>query len=197
MHICLLNTQVFIFLFLWLLMLPINGSGEELVTGIDKIEIAKITDDGKLIKPSNIDEWNFLGTILGHGYPQDDNRKFSRENPGLIHVVQIEPKAYRYLKQHKKYADGTMLALSFYSTQEKPAPLTDGVVQKHLTAFEIHILDKEKYKDKRAFFIFEGYELKANMIPPGNACVTCHNEEGAFDGTFTQFYPVIRDDILK
>jgi hypothetical protein len=34
-------------------------------------------------------------------------------------------------------------------------------------------------------------------VPPGNACVRCHVDHGAFDGTFAQFYPTLRPLIPK
>ncbi len=161
-----------------------------------RIDAAQFDSANRLVRPANIDEWIFLGATVGHGYPEEGGKKFSAENPGAIQVIQMEPAAYGYLKEHKKYADGTMISLSFYNTQEQPSPAVEGVVQKDLMNFEIHIIDKKMYKDTRAFFLYETGSDVANMIPEGNVCVTCHNKEAHFDGTFTQFYPVIRDEIL-
>ncbi|WP_308375580.1 cytochrome P460 family protein [Microbulbifer sp. RZ01] len=149
-----------------------------------------------MIRPGNIDQWIFLGATVGHGYPDGESRSFSLNSPGMIQIVQMEPGAYRYLKQHGNYADGTMLSLSFYNTQEKPSPAVDGVVQKDLASFEIHILDREKYSDKRAFFLFQNGDNTAGMIPKGNACIDCHEKDAEYDGTFVQFYPVLRDRLL-
>jgi hypothetical protein len=33
------------------------------------------------------------------------------------------------------------------------------------------------------------------VLPAGNACITCHLKNGAFSGTFAQFYPAIRHRI--
>ena len=38
---------------------------------------------------------------------------------------------------------------------------------------------------------------EGSPLPPGNACVSCHIDHGAFDGTFAQFYPTIRPLIPK
>jgi len=162
-----------------------------------RIDAAEFNSVDQLQRPANLDEWIFVGAIVGHGYPNGDARHFSAASPGRIQVVQMEPRAYRYLQQHGEYADGTMLALSFYATQENPAPVVDGVVQGELASFEIHLLDKQQYADRSAFYSFSSDGSAASMIPAGNNCVACHREDGAFDGTFVQFYPSLRQRLLQ
>jgi hypothetical protein len=162
----------------------------------ERIQVAEYDSSDRLIRPGNIDEWILLGASVGHGYPGGESRGFSLDSPGLIQIIQMEPAAYQYFKKHKQYADGTMLALSFYNTQEEPSPAVDGVVQDDLATFEIHLIDKQGFEDKRAFYLFSGEDRIAPMVSAGNDCVDCHNKHAKFDGTFTQFYPVARDDIL-
>lgn len=168
-----------------------NGSA-----AVERIDAAEFDSADRLQRPAKLDEWVFVGAVVGHGYPQGDARRFSAASPGQIQVVQMEPRAYRYLQDHGEYADGTMLALSFYDTQQTPAPAVDGVVQGELANFEIHLLDKQRFADRSAFYIFSGDRSAAPMIPAGNDCVACHREDGAFDGTFVQFYPNLRQRLL-
>ncbi|WP_346838278.1 cytochrome P460 family protein [Microbulbifer sp. SAOS-129_SWC] len=162
-----------------------------------RIDVARFDGADNLQRPVNLDEWIFVGAIVGHGYPDGDARHFSAASPGRIQVVQMEPGAYHYLQQHGEYADGTLLALSFYDTQKKPAPVVDGAVQGALSSFEIHLLDKQKFADRSAFYVFSNDASTAPMIPAGNNCVACHQKDGAYDGTFVQFYPALRDRLLK
>ena len=162
----------------------------------NRVAAARFDVGEKLQRPGNLDEWVFLGAIVGHGYPNSDERMFSADSPGMIQVVQMEPAAYRYLKQHGEYADGTMLALSFYNTEKKPRPEVDGAVQGQLASFEIHLLDQRKFTDRSAFYVFPNGTDAVAMIPAGNNCVACHKEDGAFDATFAQFYPPLRDRLL-
>ena len=37
--------------------------------------------------------------------------------------------------------------------------------------------------------MFGANSSEGSPVPPGNACVRCHVDHGAFDGTFAQFYP--------
>ena len=183
--------------FLFLICFFLLSSTYAQVKERERISVANFTDNGSLIRPANIDEWIFLGASVGHGYPQEHGAgSFSISNPGKIQIVQMESSAYKYFKSRGHYADGTMLSLSFYNISKAPEPAVDGLVQGSLETFEIHLLDKERFKDKRAFYLYSGYETAASMIPEGNDCVVCHNNEAHFDGTFTDFYPVIRDEIF-
>src|SRR5215510_16410112 len=77
----------------------------------DKIEVARLTADGKLQKPADLDHWVFLGTSLGMGY---NPGSFNAARPGQFQVALMEPTAYRYFLEHGTYAPGSMFLLSFY-----------------------------------------------------------------------------------
>lgn len=154
----------------------------------DNINKAVFNQQGQLVKPNNLDEWIHLGSNVGHGYNEGE---FDPRSPGTFHIVEIEPSAYAYFKQHGHYANGTMIALSFYQVAEKTNPRLNGLSQGDLVSFEIHLIDNQ-YDDGRAFFNF-GLNHETDMIAAGNRCVECHREEGAFASTFTQFYPKMRE----
>ena len=59
-------------------------------------------------------------------------------------------------------------------------------------------------KTKKCVWVFVGASIGGDysdadgegfsaMLPPGNACVQCHDQHGDFNSTFVQFYPTIRD----
>jgi hypothetical protein len=160
-----------------------------------RLSAPQFTASDELIFPADTDRWVLLGTNIGGDY---SDAAFDPSHPGNIGVVQMEPSAYTYLLQNGEYADGTMFLLSFYETQAKPEPGLNGFVQGDLAAREIHVVDRVKYQDNRAFYMFgaDGGGPSA-MIPAGNECVQCHAEHGAFDSTFTQFYPTIRDIVSQ
>ena len=104
--------------------------------------VAQFTPSDELIFPANTDRWVVLGTNLGGDY---SDAEFDPKNPGTIGVVQMEPNAYDYLLENGKYANGTMILLSFYQTQEKPEPELNGFVQGGLSAMlRSPIMDPEK-----------------------------------------------------
>jgi hypothetical protein len=157
----------------------------------DNLGVAQYTENGELSRPGNLDEWIQTGASLGSEYSDEP---FDAANPGTIGTVQMEPAAYRYFLENRKYADGTMFLLSFYRAEGHSEPQLPGFVQGPLMAQEIHVLDKTRFGDGHGFFLFPNANVQASTrIPDGNECVTCHNEHGAFDGTFVQFYPKLRE----
>ena len=156
----------------------------------ESLGVAQFTPSDELIFPADTDRWVVLGTSIGGDY---SDAEFDPKDPGTIGVVQMEPNAYTYLLVNGKYANGTMLLLSFYVAQEKSEPELSGFVQGELSAREIHVIDRIKYQDSRAFYMFAADgNGPSEMLPAGNECVQCHAEHADFDSTFTQFYPTIR-----
>lgn len=150
------------------------------------LKVALYDDAGRLSLPADIDRWILMGANLGGDYAEAG---FDPANPGKIGVVQMEPAAYDYFLRHGEYADGSMLLLSFYTSEAKSRPQLQGFVQGDMTAREIHVIDKQRFQEGRAFFFYNPGESQAAALPPGNDCLRCHVDEGDFDGTFTQFYP--------
>jgi|SRR6185436_2879820 len=154
------------------------------------LDAAQFNAAGKLLKPANLDEWVFLGTSLGMGY---NPGSFNAARPGQFQVALIEPNAYRYFVKNRSFAPGSMLLLSFYDADTQSRSINqNGFTQADLTNFEIHLIDPARGADGRAFYTFQADATEGNLLPPGNGCVRCHTQHGAFQGTFAQFYPTIR-----
>src|SRR5262245_36077033 len=162
------------------------------------LQIAQFTADGKLQKPVDLDSWVFLGTSLGMGY---NPGSFNSAHPGQFQVVLMEPNAYRHFVENRSYAPGSMFLLSFYNSDTQQRSINqNGFTQADLTNYEIHVIDPAKgaQGDKgHAFEVLDAKATPGNPLPPGNACVRCHVDHGAFDGTFAQFYPTLRPLIPK
>lgn len=155
------------------------------------LAIASYNDKMELQYPGNLDEWIHMGSSLGSDYNQD---AFDPAHPGTLGVVLMEPNAYRYFKQHGEYADGSMFLLSFYKSETKTQPQLQGFVQGKLNSQEIHVIDKMRYSEGSAFFLYLTAEQTSSAkLPEGSPCITCHSAEGDYRSTFIQFYPTIRD----
>jgi len=154
------------------------------------LDAAQFNAAGKLLKPANLDEWVFLGTSLGMGY---NPGSFNAARSGQFQVALIEPNAYRYFVKNRSFAPGSMLLLSFYNADTQSRSINqNGFTQADLTNFEIHLIDPARGADGRAFYTFQADATEGNLLPPGNGCVRCHTQHGAFQGTFAQFYPTLR-----
>jgi len=149
-------------------------------------------DDGALNFPPDTATWVYMGTTLGGDY---NDAPFDPAAPATFGIVQMEPSAYRYFIDNGSYADGTMFLLSFYDSAAKSEPQLQGFVQGDLQNQEIHVIDKARFAEGRGFFFYRGGGTVTSVtakIPDGSDCVSCHNEHGAYDGTFTQFYPILK-----
>ena len=129
------------------------------------LQIARLTSDGKLQKPADLDSWIFLGTSLGMGY---NPGSFNAAHPGQFQVVLMEPSAYRYFVEHRTYAPGSMFLLSFYDSDKQQRSINqNGFTQADLTNFEIHLIDPTKGKDGRAFYMFDAKDTEGNRATAG------------------------------
>jgi hypothetical protein len=154
------------------------------------LNIARYDDQGRLSFPVDAATWVQAGSVLGGNYSE---APFDPARPGTIGVVQMEPKAYAYFLEHGEYADGTMFLLSFYAAQAKSQPQLSGFVQGDLRLREIHVIDKARFSEGRAFFQFEKPDQSSSArLGDDSPCIRCHTAEGARDGTFVQFYPTLR-----
>jgi hypothetical protein len=152
---------------------------------------AKFDTAGHVLRPGNLDQSVFLGAGLGMDY---NSKAFSVDHPGPFQIVLMEPAAYAYFRQRGRYADGTLLLPSFYATQKGASIDRAGFVLGDLSNFDIHMIDHARFaKEGRAFFTFGKNDRQSTALPEGGACVECHQPKGAFDGSFAQFYPLLRE----
>ncbi len=159
------------------------------------LRVAKFTSEGNLLKPADLQSWVFVGTSLGLGYNAE---QFKPTPPGLFQVVQMEPTAFRYFMENGHFAPGSMMLLSFYGTEARVSDSGTGYVQSGLKAQEIHLIDPARRADGgHVFYGFQPDGNEGKPMAPGNVCVRCHLEHGAFEGAFIQFYPVMSGRIPK
>lgn len=159
----------------------------------DNVGMARYSGANELAYPENTDMWIFMGSALGSEYGEEP---FDPADPGAIGVVTMEPSAYQYFRKHGHYADGTMFLLTFHPALAESSPQLPGFVQGDLAAQEIHVIDSQRFDEGRGFYIFPPDATPgalAGKIPDGSECVECHMNEAQYNGTFTQFYPIMRD----
>ena len=156
------------------------------------VDVARFTDDDQLIWPPDTDEWIFLGSSLGMGYSQAN---FDPDTPGMFQIVRMEPTAYQAFLETGEFVDGTMFSLHFYGTQTNISINRSGFVMGDLHLAEIHLKDRQRFPDGFNFYNFSNGQQTAAAVPLPNECVACHQEDGAYDGVFVQFYPVIHEHL--
>ena len=91
-----------------------------------------------------------------------------------------------------------MFLLSFYDADTQQRSINqNGFTQADLTNYEIHLIDPDNKEGHGVLHVRAGLHDGRPGAGPGNSCVRCHVQHGAFDGTFAQFYPTIRPRIPK
>jgi hypothetical protein len=148
------------------------------------------TSDGMMRLPANYREWIFLSSGLAmtygpagqtneHGEPRFDN-------------VFVSPAAYQSFLKTGNWPDKTIMVLEIRDSQSQASINTGGHFQTGLSAVEVHVKDTARFKSGWAFFGFEKSD-KAKPIPASASCYSCHEQHGAVDTTFVQFYPTLID----
>jgi cytochrome P460 len=140
------------------------------------------TKDGEMALPKNYREWVFLSSGIGMTYAST-----AGGNPNFENVF-VNPAAYQAFLKTGAWPDKTVLILEVRRSDSKISINKDGRVQTEVAAIEAHVKDSER--GGWAFYGF-GKADTAKLIPKTADCYSCHQQSGAVDSTFVQFYPTL------
>lgn len=148
------------------------------------------TSDGSMKLPANYREWVFLSAGLAMTYGPAGQTN-AEGNPRFDNVF-VQPAAYKTFLKTGKWPDKTILVLEIRDSDSHVSINNGGRVQTNVAAVEVHVKDAARFKGSWAFFAFENSDT-AKLIPTTAKCYSCHEEHGAVDTTFVQFYPTLID----
>ena len=145
------------------------------------------TADGKLEFPANYREWIYLSTGLDMSYRKEtagmgDHHMFDN--------VFVNPSAYNEFVETGTWPDQTMLVLEIRGSGSNASINKTGNFQTDdVMGREVHLKDK-RVPGGWAFYGFD--EMMATTpFPHEMDCYSCHEQHGAVDTTFVQFYPTL------
>ena len=148
--------------------------------------VPSYTEDGKLRFPTKYREWIYLTSGVDMSYSPNGMAGHS-----MFDNVFVNPQAYKAFTETGTWPDKTMLVL------EVRMAATNGSINKSghfqtadLMDREVHVKDEARFPGKWAFFGFDDNDT-AKMVPKEAACYSCHEQHGAVDTTFVQFYPTL------
>jgi hypothetical protein len=143
------------------------------------------TADGELKFPESYREWVFLSSGLDMSYSD------SAMGHSMFDNVFVEPSVYREFQRTGTWPDGTQLVLEARGASEKGSINKHGKFQTdEILGMEIHVKDVKRFQGGWGFFNFRDTG-PAKMIPMSADCYSCHQQHGAVDTTFVQFYPTL------
>jgi len=151
------------------------------------------TADGRLVFPANYREWIYLTT----GMDMDYNPDPAMAGHSMFDNVFVNPEAYKAFVATGTWPDKTMLVLEGRMAANKGSINKSGHYQTNdVMNQSIHIKDESRFPGKWAFFGFDEGK-PAKQIPTKAACYSCHEQHGAVDTTFVQFYPTLLEIAKK
>ena len=160
-----------------------------LFTAAAQSQTPTYTADGKLMFPTGYREWVYLtsGVDMSYSPMAMDHSMFDN--------VFVNPDAYHAFLETGTWPDKTMLVLELRMAGTKASINKSGHYQTgELMGHEVHV--KDSAHGGWAFFGFDGDE-PAKMTPKEASCYSCHEQHGAVDTTFVQFYPTLLDLATK
>ncbi len=115
--------------------------------------------------------------------------------PGVTHAfdsVFVNRDAYDAYMKTGTWPNGTVMVLEVRKGQSKGSINQAGLFQTDYLAAEVHVKDTPRFKkDGWAFFPRRAGEEASKALPETSDCNVCHEQHGAVDTTFVQFYPTL------
>ena len=146
----------------------------------------KYTSDGQLWLPANYREWVYLSS----GFDMSYNPAIQMGHHMFDNVF-VNPEAWQAFVKSGRWPDKTVLVLEARRADSKGSINQQGNFQgEEVMGLEVHVKDEKRFTGKWGFFGFSGTST-AKMIALTENCYSCHNDHGAVDTTFVQFYPTL------
>ena len=111
--------------------------------------------------------------------------------------VFVNPEAYKAFLQTGTWPDKTMLVLEARMAASKGSINKKGHFQTgNIMGREVHLKDEARFPAKWAFFNADD-GVTGKLLPREMDCYSCHEQHGAVDTTFVQFYPTLLEIAKK
>lgn len=143
------------------------------------------TTDGRLQFPAAYRKWVYLSSGLDMSYLPNAQRSLS-----TFGNVFVNPESYDAFVATGTWPDKTVFVLEVRRAEPNASINQNGRSQGEIVRTEVHLKDNARFEGGWAFFAFPN-EMPATMIARTANCYSCHQEHGAVDTTFVQFYPTL------
>jgi hypothetical protein len=140
--------------------------------------------DGRLNFPANYRTWVFLSSGLDMSY-----LPFATPGAHSFTNVFVNPESYDAFLKTGTWPDKTMLVLEVRRGEQNGSINKSGQFQTDIVQTELHV--KDAAHGGWAFYGFRDQAAPAAAIARTADCYSCHQENGAVDTTFVQFYPTL------
>src|SRR5579862_888465 len=146
----------------------------------------------RLMRPEAYREWIYLSSGLGMEY------NAAVGGPENFTNVFVPQWVYREFLATGKWPDKAMFALESRGSQTNGSINKSGHFQTDLTSLAVEVKDQTRFSNTWAYFNFGSDRMTAEaMTGPTDTCWQCHNDNGAVEHTFVQFYPTLKPVAMK
>jgi len=150
----------------------------------DPSEMPSYTADGRLQPPANYREWIYLTSGIDMSYSSSANPSHS-----MFDNVFVNSSAYRSFLETGTWPDKTVLVLETRGAESPVSINKRGHTQSsEIMGAEVHV--KDNSRGGWSFYSFDDND-KGALLPRTAPCYSCHEQHGAVDTTFVQFYPTL------
>lgn len=150
--------------------------------------------DGNLKFPANYREWVYLTSGVDMSYSPNMSM-----NHSMFDNVFVNPDAYKSFLQTGTWPDKTMLVLEARMAGTKGSINKTGHYQTgEITGREVHVKDSVRFRSTANWAFFNAEDgVTGKLLPKEMECYSCHEQHGAVDTTFVQFYPTLLEIAKK
>jgi hypothetical protein len=153
------------------------------------------TAAGELIPPADYREWVYMSTGIGMAYTEGLSAMVMSS---MFDNVFVDPASWAEFKKTGHWPDKTMFVLEVRGSGSKASINKKGHFQTEgVMGVEAHVRDDARFKGGWGFFALGSSGKPAKQLGYEAECYSCHQQHGAVDTTFTQFYPTAKPIAVK
>jgi hypothetical protein len=145
-----------------------------------------VTSPDQMAVPADYRQWVFLTSSLDLNY-----NTASAPDHHMLDNVFVDPASYRAFLKTGTWPDKAILIKENRMAQSAGTLSKSGQFQVGVMNLEIHIKDEARFPGKWAFFVSSDGQAPGKLRPQSANCYSCHQDHGAVDTTFVQFYPTL------
>ena len=115
-------------------------------------------------------------------------------DPDQMHMLDnvfVNPESYKAFVKTGSWPDKTILVKENRMAESAGTLSKSGRFQTGVMNLEIHAKDEARFPGKWAFFVSSDGKAPGTLMPQSASCYSCHQDHGAVDTTFVQFYPTL------
>ena len=180
-HTAIMLTTAKVVLVLTALLVPVA----EFLGVMDPGDEPQYTSDGQMKFPEHYREWVYLTSGFDMSYSEE-----ATPDHHMFDNVFVNPDSYKVFVATGHWPDKTIMVLEARGARGRASINQRGNFQGDIMGVSVHVRDDARFPGKWAFFSFDGGKT-GKMFPTTASCYSCHQDHGAVDSTFVQFYPTL------